>query len=205
MPDPMPQRERLLRLLREAGMARSAEIQRAGITAATLSRLVAEGAVLRLSRGLYQLPGSVHHVHHTLAEASKRVPRGIVCLVSALAFHGLTDQMPRRIWMAIGTKDWKPAIDYPPVRIVRFSEPYLSAGIREHDIEGVPVPVYDAAKTLADCFRHGRTVGRQIAVEGIRETLRQKKATPAEIAAAAEKGRAWNAMRPYLEALVGNG
>lgn len=183
-------------------MARSAEIQRAGITAATLSRLVAEGMVLQLSRGLYQLPNSVGHVHHTLAEASMRVPRGVVCLVSALAFHGLTDQMPRRVWMAIGTKDWKPIIDYPPVRIVRFSEPYLSTGVSEHVIEGVQVPVYNVTKTLADCFRHRRSVGQQVAIEGIKETLRQRKATPAEIAVAAEEGRAWSTMRPYVEALA---
>ena len=183
-------------------MARAAEIQRAGITAATLSRLVAEGTVLRLSRGLYQLPDSIGHVHHTLAEASKRVPRGVICLVSALAFHGLTDQMPRRVWMAIGAKDWKPVIDYPPIRIVRFSEPHLSTGISEHVIEGVRVPVYNVTKTLADCFRHRRNVGQQVAIEGIKETLRQRRATPAEIAAAAEKRRVWNVMRPYVEALV---
>lgn len=202
MPNLVSQRERLLRFLQERGMARSAEIQRAGITAATLSRLVAEGMVLQLSRGLYQLPNSVGHVHHTLAEASMRVPRGVVCLVSALAFHGLTDQMPRRVWMAIGTKDWKPIIDYPPVRIVRFSEPYLSTGVSEHVIEGVQVPVYNVTKTLADCFRHRRSVGQQVAIEGIKETLRQRKATPAEIAVAAEEGRAWSTMRPYVEALA---
>ena len=186
-------------------MARSVEIQRAGITAATLSRLVAEEAIFRLSRGLYQLPGSINHIHHTLAEASKRVPRGVICLVSALAFHGLTDQMPRRVWVAIGSRDWKPTIDSPPIRIARFSEPYLSIGISKHDIEGVQVPVYDVTKTLADCFRHRRTVGQQVAIEGIRETLRQRKAMPAEIAAAAEQGRVWNTMRPYVETLVGNG
>ncbi|MDE0153310.1 MAG: type IV toxin-antitoxin system AbiEi family antitoxin domain-containing protein [Gammaproteobacteria bacterium] len=202
MSEPVSQRERLLRFLHEKGMAKSAEIQRAGITAATLSRLVAEGVILQLSRGLYQLPDSIGDVHHTLAEASMRVPRGVVCLVSALAFHGLTDQMPRCVWMAIGTKDWKPVIDYPPVRIARFSEPYLSAGISEHVVEGVRVPVYDVAKTLADCFRHRRSVGHQVAIEGIRETLRQGRVTPAEIAAAAEERRAWNVMRPYVEALV---
>lgn len=202
MPEPVSQREHLLHFLQERGMARSAEIQRAGITAATLSRLVAEGAILQLSRGLYQLPDSIGHVHHTLAEASMRVPRGVVCLVSALAFHSLTDQMPRRVWMAIGTKDWKPVIDYPPIRIVRFSEPYLSTGISKHLIEGVRVPVYNVTKTLADCFRHRRSVGQQIAIDGIREALRQRRATPAEIAAAAEEGRAWNTMRPYVEALI---
>ncbi len=202
MSEPVPQRERLLRFLQKRGMARSVEIQQAGITAATLSRLVAEGAVLRLSRGLYQLPDSISHVHHTLAEASMRVPRGIVCLVSALAFHGLTDQMPRRVWMAIGTRDWKPVIDSPQVRIVRFSEPYLSTGVGEHVIEGVRVPVYSVTKTLADCFRHRRSVGQQIAIEGIRETLRQGRATPAAIAAAAEERRVWNTMRPYVEALA---
>ena len=202
MSEHVSQRERLLWFLQKRGMARAAEIQRAGITAATLSRLVAEGTVLRLSRGLYQLPDSIGHAHHTLAEASKRVPRGVICLISALALHGLTDQMPRRVWMAIGAKDWKPAIDYPPIRIVRFSEPHLSTGISEHVIEGVRVPVYNVTKTLADCFRHRRNVGQQVAIEGIKETLRQRRATPAEIAAAAEKRRVWNVMRPYVEALV---
>ena len=146
MSEHVSQRERLLWFLQKRGMARAAEIQRAGITAATLSRLVAEGTVLRLSRGLYQLPDSIGHVHHTLAEASKRVPRGVICLVSALAFHGLTDQMPRRVWMAIGAKDWKPVIDYPPIRIVRFSEPHLSTGISEHvipDFDGLMSQVID--------------------------------------------------------------
>jgi predicted transcriptional regulator of viral defense system len=184
---------------------RSVEIREAGITAATISRLVAEGQVVRLSRGLYQLADTVGHAQHTLAQAAKRVPRGVVCLVSALAFHGLTDQMPRRVWMAIGSKDWKPVVDYPPIGIVRFSEPYLSADVLEYDIEGVRVRIYDVAKTLADCFRHRRTVGRQIAVEGIKEALRQRKATPGEIARAANEGGVWKAMRPYVEALTGDG
>ncbi len=114
------QRDRAVALLQEHGMTRLAEFRREGVTAATISRLEREGAIVRLARGLYQLPDTTTHTHHALAEAAKLVPRGIVCLVSALAFHDLTDQMPSRVWMAIGQKDWRPCISYPPIRFVRF-------------------------------------------------------------------------------------
>jgi predicted transcriptional regulator of viral defense system len=199
---PQTQRHRLTRLLKERGIARLAEIKDAGITAATVSRQVEAGAVLRLGRGIYQLPDAELDARHTLAEAAKRVPKGIIALTSALAFHGLTDQIPRRVWVAIGPKEWKPAVEAPPLRIVRFSEPYLSTGVKTHKIEGVPVRVYDVAKTVADLFRHRNSVGNDVALEGLREALRQRKATPAALARAAQEGRVWGVMRPYLEALT---
>lgn len=121
-------RERLTAFLRDHGIARLAEIRRAGLTAATVSRLERRGFVIRFSRGLYQLADAVPEGHHSLAEAAERVPKGVICLISALAFHGITDQMPRRVWIAIGPKDWKPQIDYPPLRIARFANKFLKEG-----------------------------------------------------------------------------
>ena len=202
---PRPQRERLNALLKRRGIARLSEIREEGVTAATVSRLEKEGAVVRLGRGLYQLADAPIDARHTLAEAAKRAPRGIIALTSALAFHGLTDQIPRRVWMAIGPKDWRPVVNEPPLRIVRFSEPYLSAGVKTHKIEGVDVPVYEVAKTIADLFRHRKSVGVSVALEGLREALRQRKATPAVLARAAEAGGVAKLMAPYIEALSSDG
>ena len=108
------QRDLARELLRKRGMVRLFEFKDAGITAATISRIHEDGDVVRLARGLYQLPDAEIDANHSLAEAAKRVPKGVICLVSALAFHGLTDQLPRAVWMAIGAKDWAPKEGSPP-------------------------------------------------------------------------------------------
>ena len=203
--EPRPQRDRLASFLRAQGISRLAEIRRAGITAATVSRLEREGVVTKLGRGLYQLADASPEGNHSLAEAAKRVPKGVICLVSALAFHGITDQMPRRVWIAIGPKDWKPQIEYPPLRIVRFADKFLRDGVETHEIEGVSVPIFGAAKTIADIFRHRHSIGIDVAVQALKEALRQRKATPSEISACAMRNGAWNTLRPYLEALTADG
>ena len=200
--EPRPQREQLAAFLHERGIARLAEIRRAGITAATVSRLEREGFVTRLGRGLYQLADAAQEGNHSLAEAAKRVPKGVICLVSALAFHGITDQMPRRVWIAIGPKNWKPQIDYPPLRVVRFADKFLRDGVETHDIEGVSVPIFAVAKTIADVFRHRRSVGIDVAVPALKEALRQRKTTPSEISACAMRSGVCNTLRPYLEAFT---
>jgi len=126
-------------------------------------------------------------------------------MVSALAFHGLTDQMPRQVWVAIGTSDWAPAIDYPPVRIVRLADKYRRQGIEHHKIAGVDVPVYSVPKTLADIFRNPRLVDRSVAVEGLRAALDQRKTSAGAIAEAAVAGGVWKRMQPNLEALTFHG
>jgi predicted transcriptional regulator of viral defense system len=199
------QREQLAAILSQRGIARLAEIRRAGVTAATVSRMERAGFVTKLGRGLYQLAGAAPDANHSLAEAAKRVPKGVICLVSALAFHGISDQMPRRVWIAIGPKDWKPPADHPPLRIVRFANKFLRDGAETHDIEGVPVPVFGVAKTIADAFRHRRSVGLDVVVPALREALRQGKATPSEISSWAMRGGVWNAVRPYLEAFTVDG
>ena len=167
--------------------------------------MVDDGAVVRLARGIYQLPDAPLDANHTLAVAAKRVPKGVVCLVSALAFHELTDLLPRAVSMAIGTKDWAPKEGSPPIHIVRFTDALLTYYVITVRIEGVPVKIFDVAKTIANYLRHRRTVGQSVAREGLQEALRQCKAMPTEIARHAERGGVATVMRPSLEALNANG
>lgn len=199
------QRQKALVLLRRRGMMRLTEFGMAGITATTISRMEQEGIIARLARGLYQLPDAPIDAHHTLAEASKLVPKGVICLGSALAFHELTDQVPARVWIAIGVKDWRPQIHYPPLRFAQFPVNHLATGIKYHVIEGIKVPIFGVAKTIADLFRYRRVVGVNLAVEGLREALRRRKAKPAEIAKFALEGGVWKTMEPYMSALTSHG
>jgi predicted transcriptional regulator of viral defense system len=193
-------------------MARLSELTKAGVTAATLSRMAEKGLVVRLARGLYQLPDAPPDLNHSLAEAAKLVPKGVICLTSALAFHDLTDTIPSRIWLAIGAKDRQPRVGSPPLQIVRFGRKVLASGIQEHEIEGVSVRICDPAKTVVDMFRYRHSAGRRyqkspgvnLAIEGLRESLRQRKATPAAISRYAIEAGVWKVVQPYLEAMTAN-
>lgn len=202
---PDSQRIQLRNLLDNRSMMRAQELREAGISAQTIARAVETGEIERISRGVYQKRGSEIEENQILAEAAIRVPKGVIALVSALAFHGLTDQMPRRIWMAIGASDWAPVQSYPPMRLVRFTERYLRQGVESHMIAGLNVPIYSVPKTLADLFRNSKLVDRSVAVEGLRAAIEQRKATPSAIAQGAKAGGAWKIMQPYLEALTSNG
>ena len=205
MTEPYSQRQIARDFLEVHGIVRLVELRSVGVTAATVSRMERDAEVIRLARGLYQLPDAPLETGHSLAEAAKRLPKGIVCLVSALAFHGLTDQLPKKAWLAIGKKDWAPRSDGMPIRVVRFTESLLAESVETHMIESVPVKVFGVAKTVADCFRHRNKIGLSVAIEGLQEALRQRKATPAEIAHQAEHGGVSTVIRPYLEALTANG
>ncbi|MGD9713632.1 MAG: type IV toxin-antitoxin system AbiEi family antitoxin domain-containing protein [Thermomicrobiales bacterium] len=203
---PPSQRRRLTEILARQPIVRAYELRQEGIDPPTISRAVEAGELVRISRGLYQRSDSEIDTHQTLAEAAKTVPRGVVAMVSALAFHELTDQMPRKVWMAVSVKDWSANVpSYPPIRIVEFRDRYMQHGIEHHMISGTQVPIYSVTKTLADVFRNRKLVDRSVAVEALRSTLDQRKADPAEIAEAAMAGDAWSIMRPYLEALTFNG
>jgi predicted transcriptional regulator of viral defense system len=196
------QRDQALALLRRRGLTRLADFRSAGVTATTVSRMERAGEVVRLARGLYQLPDAALDPHQSLAEAARLVPKGVICLASALAFHGLTDQMPPKVWIAIGRKDWRPRVGYPPLRVARFPDEQLHRGVEQKKIAGTAVPVFGVAKTVADLFRYRRTVGELLAVEGLRRALRQRKATPAQIAREAQAAGVWRTMQPYLMALT---
>ena len=172
---------------------------------ATVIRAVAAGDIVRIGRGLYQAADVEADLNINLAEVARRVPRAVICLTSALAYHDLTDQLPRKVWFAIGAKDWKPSIAYPPVRVVRFREPCFSKGIETHRISGTPVRIYSVTKSIADALRNLKRVDRSVAIEALKSALKQRKATPAELMQAAMDYGAAKIIRPYLEALTSNG
>ena len=145
--------DEILDLVREAGLVRPRDLESAGVSGGSLARLAQRGLLERLGRGLYALPGAAPSEHRSLAEVSKRTPRGVVCLLSALRFPGLTTQAPAEVWLAIGPKDRAPRPESVRLRIVRVSGEARDAGVETHVVEGVPVRVYGAAKTVADCFK----------------------------------------------------
>ncbi|MGO8037957.1 type IV toxin-antitoxin system AbiEi family antitoxin domain-containing protein [Rhizobium leguminosarum] len=199
------QRLRALDLLKARGMLRLKDFVAEGIGPETLARLVREEAVVRRARGLYQLPGTQAEAAHALAEAAVLVPKGVVCLTSALQYHELTLQMPSAVWMAIDRTAWRPKIDYPPIKFVRFKGSALTEGVERHRIEGVEVPITNPARSIADCFRYRAKVGLDVAMEGLREGLRRRKTTSDDLWTYAKEARIWSIMRPYVEATVADG
>lgn len=198
------QQERLRNYIAEHPIVRFYELRRAGIFAMTIARAVEAGELVRLSRGLYQRPDADLDTLQALAEAAKLVPQGVIALTSALAFHGLTDQIPREVWMAVSQKDWAVAPPYPPIRITEFRDAYMKQGVEHHLISGIAVPIFSVPKSLADVFR-SRLVDRSVAIEALRAALQQRKTTPAAIAETAMVNGAWKKMKPFLEALTSNG
>ena len=196
----MDRTQQILEIVAEAGVLRPRDLDAHGIPRIYLSRLCERGLLDRVGRGLYVVPDADVSEHHTLAEAGKRVPHGVVCLLSALRFHGLTTQSPSEVWLAIANKAWRPQVDYPPLRFVRFSERTLEAGVEEHSIEGVLVRIYNPAKTVADCFKYRNKIGLDVALEALRDCRRQRRCTNDELWRYAKICRVANVMRPYMEA-----
>lgn len=196
------QADRVLQLVREAGVLRSRDLARHGIAREYLTRLTHAGMLERAGRGLYVLANAELTEHHSLAEAAKRMPSGIICLLSALRFHDLTTQAPFEIWMALDPATRRPRPSSPPLRIVRFSGRALTEGIEEHTIEDVHVRVFNPAKTVADCFKYRNKIGLDVALEALRETWRAHRATMDALWHYAEVCRVATVMRPYLESLL---
>ena len=194
--------DEILELVRKVGVLRPRDLDSSNIPRTYLSRLCEAGKLQRIGRGLYVLPDSNVTEHHSLAEACKRVPKGVVSLLSALRFHNLTTQSPFEVWLAIGEKAWRPRMEYPPLRIVRFSQATLNAGVEKHQIEGVTVHVYSPAKTVADCFKYRNKIGLDVAIEALRECWRSRRCAMDDLWHYADICRVQNVMRPYLESLV---
>lgn len=190
----------VLDLLYRQSILRPRDLQAHGIPPQCLNALYRQGKMLRVGRGLYCLPDAGFTEHHSLAEACKRVPRGVVCLLSALQFHELGTQNPFQVWLAVDRKARRPQVDYPPLRVVRFSGLALTEGVEEHQIEGVTVRVYNPAKTVADCFKYRHKIGLDVALEALRDCRRQRRCTNDELWHYAQICRLANVMRPYLEA-----
>ena len=198
----MNRKEEILILAKSKGIIRPLDVEKEGIQREYLIRLHKEGQLTRIGRGLYTLPDFQGSEGINLAEVSKRAPRAVVCLLSALSFYNLTTQIPHDIWIAIESRDWKPQIEYPPLRVVRFSGESYQYGVTEHLVDGVKVKVYSPAKTLVDCFKFRNKIGLDVAIEAAKDIWRSKIATMDEIWEAAKVCRMTNVMRPYLEAIV---
>jgi predicted transcriptional regulator of viral defense system len=191
-----------LKLARRRHGVSARDLSQAGIHRQVLSRLVATGELERVARGLYRLPTQPLSEHHALAIVAAAVPRGVVCLLSALQFHGLGTQLPSAVWVAIDRRSREPALKYPPLRVLRFSGAALTEGIETHRVEGRDVRVYGVAKTLADCFKYRHKIGLDVALEALRDAWRQRRTTLDEIDRQAAICRVQRVMRPYLEALT---
>ena len=190
------------KLLERGGTLRSRDLVRAGLTRIELSRMVASGRLLRLGRGLYAAPGYEPGEHQSLVAVAKRAPKVVFCLLTALRFHDLTTQAPHEVWIAIGNKAHPPRLDYPPMRVVRYSADSLSAGVEQHTVEGTVIRVTSVAKTVADCFKFRNRIGLAAALEALREARRSKSASPDELWRYARVNRVANVIRPYLEAVA---
>lgn len=189
-------------LVRKQGVLRARELAPLGIARATLTRLERAGTLRRVGRGLYVSADAELTEHHTLAEIVKRVPHGVICLVSALQFHELTTQAPSEVWIAIANKARKPVADWPPLRVVRFSAKALDQGVESHHINSVPVKITSAARTVVDCFKYRREVGLDVAIEALRDYMRPRSRDIDAVVRAAQLQRVANVMRPYIEALA---
>jgi predicted transcriptional regulator of viral defense system len=187
--------------LRRHGVLRPRDVA-GGVSRTALGRLVEQGQLERVGRGLYVPAKGKATEHHTLVEAATRVPHGVVCLLSALHFHGLTTQSPHEVWLAIDVKARKPKADWPPLRVVRFSGVALRFGVEEHELEGVTVHVTSKEKTVADCFKYRNKIGLDVALEALRDFLRSKRRSVDALMKAAAASRVTNVMRPYLESLA---
>lgn len=192
------QAARILRIAGRRGVVRSKDVTEAGLARATLMRLVRDGQLLQLTRGVYALPGRRLSRQHPLAEVAARSSRGVFCLLTALHYHGLVRRAPEAVWLAIPNKGRVPTAADVPLEVVRFSGAALAEGVEHHVVDGVAIRVYAPGKTIADCFKFRSRVGLDTAVAALRAGLRRGCTTVAELEHYASVCRAREAMLPWL-------
>lgn len=202
MPHDATMNEQALELAKRLGVVRLRDAMEHGIHPEVLRRLVASKQMVRVARGVYSLPNRNATEHDDLVQAAIRVPTGVVCLLSALNYHQIGTQMPHEVWMMIDRRSHRPTIDSPPMRFIRASGPSLEDGVDTITIDGHEVRVFNPAKTIVDCFRYRRHVGLEVAIEALREVIRDRRCTPDAIARYAVSCGVWSVVRPYLEALA---
>lgn len=202
MQSPPTHEQAVLRLARKRRLLRARDLASAGLPTIALTRLVSAGKLERVARGVYSLPDLKIGEHRSLAEVAIRVPRGVVCLLSALRVHDIGTQAPHEVWLAIPQGMPTPRISRPALRAIRMSDASLAEGIERRRIDGVEVPVFNAAKTVADCFKFRGKVGLDVALEALRDAWSRRKVTMDELWRYASVDRQANVMRPYLESLA---
>lgn len=192
----------VLRLATSKPLIRARDLADQGVPTIVLSRMVASGRLDRVARGLYALPNRSIGAHTSLAEVALRVPRGVICLLSALRVHEIGTQSPFEVWVAIPHRMVPPRLKQPRLRIVRMSGRAFSEGVSHLRVDGVSVPVFNAAKTIADCFKYRNKIGMDVALEALREGWRERTVKMDHLWRYAQIDRVANVMRPYLEALT---
>lgn len=195
-------RQTLIELVRKHGVIRPRDAVEAGIARQYLKRLRDEGVLHQPSRGLYVLTESSPTEVQSLVEVCKKVPHAVICLLSALQYHGLTTQLPHEVWIAIGNSTWQPKLNNIQLRVSRYSASSLAYGVQEISIDGATIQVFSPAKTIADCFKFRNKVGLDVAMEALRDGLSKRVSNVDEIWRAAEVCRVTNVIRPYLELLA---
>lgn len=196
------QEERVLALARNASLLRARDVAALSLPTIILSRLVKDGRLRRVGRGVYARPDLPMSEHISLAEVTLRVPRGVICLLSALRVHGLGTQAPHQVWLAIPQNSPTPRVDHPSLRPVRMSGRALSEGVQSMRIDGLDVPVFNPAKTIADCFKYRNKIGIDVALEALRDGWEQRKVSMDELSYYADIDRVSNVMRPYMESVT---
>ncbi|MCC6245090.1 MAG: type IV toxin-antitoxin system AbiEi family antitoxin domain-containing protein [Gemmatimonadaceae bacterium] len=199
--NPLAEETRILRLIRKAGIVRPRDLARQGVHRTQLVRMVEAGLVERISRGVYVAAGHEFSVNLAAAIVATRVPRAVICLLTALRLHNLTTQQPAEVWIALPEKARRPNLDYPRLHVARFSGNALSEGVEQRKIEGVTVRVYSAAKTVADCFKYRNKIGVDVAVEALRDYTRKHRGGANDLAHFARICRVTRVMQPYLDSL----
>ena len=194
--------QQVLRLARARTLMRARDVTQQGLPTIALTRMVQAGQLERVARGLYGLPGAAISEHRSLAEVSARVPRGVVCLLSALRVHEIGTQAPFEVWIVIPQHMVTPRLDQPAIRVVRMADVALAEGIERLRTDGVEVPVFNAARTIVDCFRFRNKIGLDVALEALRDGWSQRKFTLDDLWRHATRGRVANVMRPYIEAIT---
>ncbi len=177
------------------------DLEGEGIPRHYLYKLHRRGLIRRVARGVYFLPDVEPSAYQTIAEVAKRVPSGVMCLLTALQLHEMTTQMPHQVWLAIEPTKRRPKEPSLPIRLFHFSGESFRAGIEEREIERVKVQVYNPAKTVADCFKFRNKIGLDVAIEALRDCQRQRKCSNDDLYHFAKVCRVWNVMRPYMEAM----
>ncbi len=193
--------KKIINLARRLGVLRVHDLTQQCIHPEYLRRMCQQGIIQRIERGLYKLSNAEVSEHYHLAQLATWIPHGVICLISALRFHEIGTQSPQQVWLALERGKANPRIKTVPLQIVRFSKDAFSKGIEDHPIDGVKVRIYSAAKTVADCFKFRNKIGTDVAVEALREGLRDKKINRDQLWHYSGICRVRNVMRPYLEAI----
>lgn len=183
------------------GMLRTSQALQLGIAPRTLYAMRDAGTLIEVSRGLYRLADLPPLSQPDLVAVALKIPRGVICLISALAYHNLTTQIPHAVYVALPRDAEKPRLDYPPIRLFWFSGQALTAGVETHTLDGVSVNIYSPEKTVADCFKFRNKIGLQVALEALKNCREQDRCSLQRLLHFSRICRVEKVMRPYLEVL----